>query len=90
MQAFFVVDGTTASLEVEVLELEHVMKIWTWKMQEHLCKDFESERRSHFHGDVSVMLIDKTDGSNPTERETYWIPTLKTIAPYDLNDKNVV
>ena len=53
-------------------------------------KYFESKRHSGFHDDVSVILIDKTDGSNPTERETYWMRTLKTIAPYDMNVENGV
>ena len=53
-------------------------------------KNFESKRHSGFHDDVSVMLIDKTDGSNPTKRETYWMRTLKAIAPYDMNVENGV
>ena len=48
-------------------------------MQEHLSKHFESERHSVFRDDVSAMLIDKTDGSNPTKGETYWMQTLKTV-----------
>ena len=59
-------------------------------MQEHLYKHFESERHSGFREDVSVILIDKTDGSNPTKRETYCVQTLKTIAPYGLNVANGV
>ena len=59
-------------------------------IQEHLYKHFETERHSGFREDVSVMLIDKIDGSNPTKRETYWIRTLKTIAPYGLNVENGV
>ena len=35
-------------------------------MQEHLYKNFEGERHSHFRDDVSVILIDNTDGFNPT------------------------
>ena len=54
-------------------------------MQEHLYKHFESERHSGFREDISVILIDKTDGSNPTKTETYWMQTLKTIAAYGLN-----
>ena len=44
--------------------------------QEHLYKHFESECHSGFCDDVSVILIDKTDGSSPTQRETYWMRTL--------------
>ena len=38
-----------------------------------------------FSEDVTVTLIDKTDPRNPTEREDYWIYTLKTKAPMGLN-----
>ena len=59
-------------------------------MQEHLYinilyKYFESEGHTKFLDDVSRTLIDKTDGSNPTKRENYWMRTLKTFAPYGLN-----
>ena len=33
----------------------------------------------------AIALIDKTDGSNPTKRENYWMRTLKKFAPYSLN-----
>ena len=59
-------------------------------MEEYLHKHFESQHHSHFRDDVFVILIGKTDGSNPTKRETYWIRTLKTIAPYGLNVENGV
>ena len=59
-------------------------------MQQHLHKHRESEHHSGFHDDVSIILIDKTDGSNPTKRETNWMRTLKTIAPYGLNVENGV
>ena len=35
--------------------------------------------------DVSVTLMDKTDGKNPFKREHYWRHTLKTLAPHGLN-----
>ena len=54
-------------------------------MQEHLYKHFESEGHTEFLDDVSVTLIDKVDGSNPTKRENYWMRTLKTFVPYGLN-----
>ena len=43
-----------------------------------------------FLDDVSITLIDKTDGSNPTKRETetFWRDTLKTLARYALNVEN--
>ena len=31
--------------------------------------------------DVEIMLIDKTDPSDPTKREDFWIRTLGTMAP---------
>ena len=38
-------------------------------MQEYLYKHFESERHSGFHDNVSVVLVDKTDGSTlPKEK----------------------
>ena len=57
-------------------------------MEEHLYKHFESESHSGFCDDVYVILIGKTDGSSPNKRETYWMWTLKTIAPYGLNVEN--
>ena len=33
--------------------------------------NFDYENYSGFRGDVSVTLIDKTNGSNPTKKETY-------------------
>ena len=54
-------------------------------MQEYLYSHFESEGHNGFLEDVSIALIDKTDGSDPTKRETNWMHTLKTLAPYGLN-----
>ena len=54
-------------------------------MQEYLYSHFESEGHNGFLEDVSIALIDKTDGSDPTKRETFWMHTLKTLAPYGLN-----
>ena len=34
---------------------------------------------------VEVRLIDKTQGSDPTKGEHYWITTLKTLYPDGLN-----
>ena len=50
-------------------------------MQEHLYKHFESEEHTHFLDDNSMTLIDKTDSSNPTKRENYWMRTFKTFPP---------
>ena len=36
-------------------------------------------------GNVSISLIDKTDGFQPKKRENYWMGTLKTLAQLGLN-----
>ena len=48
-------------------------------------KHFISEGHSESLDDVSITVIDKTDGSNPSNRENYWMRTLKRFAPYGLN-----
>ena len=40
-------------------------------MQEHLIKHFNSMRQNVFLNNVSITLIDKTDGKNPKKREDY-------------------
>ena len=59
-------------------------------MQEHLYKHFCDSERSGFLNDVSITFIDKTDPTNPLQRENYWKHTLKTFAPYGLNIKENV
>ena len=54
-------------------------------MQEYLYRHFESEGHTEFLDDVSVTLIGKTDCSNPTKRDNYWMQTIRTFAPYGLN-----
>ena len=54
-------------------------------MQNHLYEHFDLPGHTGFLKDVTVTLIDKTDPRNPTEREDYWIHTLKTKAPRGLN-----
>ena len=46
---------------------------------------FNLPGHSGFLNDVSVTLIDKTVPMNPTKREDYWIPTLKTKATLGFN-----
>ena len=41
-------------------------------------------------GNVSVNLIDKTDGFQPKKSENYWMRTLKTLAPLGLNIESAV
>ena len=59
-------------------------------MQEHLYRHFSIPGNRGFLDDVSVTLIDKTDGSDPKKQEDYWMKTLKTMAPYGLNIEDSV
>ena len=54
-------------------------------MQKHLYEHFDLPGHTNFLEDVTGTLIDKTDPRDPTEREDYWIYTLKTKAPMGLN-----
>ena len=70
--------GITRNLRVEnLIGMKNVCK-------NILNSHFESEGHKRFL-DVSNALINKTDGSNPMKRETFWMHTLKTLAPYGLN-----
>lgn len=40
-------------------------------MQEYLYSHYESEGHNGFRDDVSITLVDKSDGSDSTERETF-------------------
>ena len=53
--------------------------------QEHLFEHFKSEGLIGFLRNVSITLIDKTDGKDPKRRENYWMRALKTYAPFGLN-----
>ena len=56
-------------------------------MKKHLHERFTLSGHSSFLHDVSIKLIDKTDHSFPTEREDYWIDTLKIKAlNFDFDD----
>ena len=59
-------------------------------MQEHLFKHFNSNEHDGFLKNVSIILIDKTDGKDPKKREYYWQRTLKTYAPFGLNIEDSV
>ena len=50
-------------------------------LQSHVLQD----DHKGFLEDVEVRLIDKTNGSDPTKREYYWLRTLKTLYPDGLN-----
>ena len=58
--------------------------------QKYLFEHFKSEGHSGFLGNVSITLIDKTDGKDPKRRENYWMRTLKTYAPFGLNIEDSV
>ena len=59
-------------------------------IQEHLFKHFKSMGHNGFLSNVSITLIDKTDGKNPKKREDYWRRTLKTYSPFGLNVEDSV
>ena len=46
---------------------------------------FKSEGHSGFLVNVTITLIDKTDGKNPKRRENYCLRTLKTYASFGRN-----
>ena len=52
-------------------------------MQEHL----HSDGHNGFLEDVTITLIDKTDGKDPKNRENYW---MKMLAPDGLNSEECV
>lgn len=57
--------------------------------QEHPQSFFHQHFLSADHNglleDCKIFLIDKTDASDPTRRESFWIRRLKTICPEGLN-----
>ena len=57
-------------------------------MEKHLHEHFDLPGYTNVLADVTVTLIDKTDPRDPTEREDYWIYTLKNKAPVGLNMEN--
>ena len=57
-------------------------------MQKHL-HDHHVSCNKYFLDTVSVTFIDKTDPSNPLEREQYWRHILQTNAPCGLNIDSV-
>ena len=54
-------------------------------MQQYLYEHYYNEDHNGFLGNVSISLIDKTDGFQPMKRENYWMKTLETLAPLGLN-----
>ena len=54
-------------------------------MQEYMYEHFCGSEHSGFLIDVSITFIDKTDPTNPLQRESYWKHISKAFAPYGLN-----
>ena len=59
-------------------------------MQQHPREHFYSKGHNGFLGNVSVSLIDKTDGFQLKKRENYWMRNLKTLAPLGINVESAV
>ena len=53
--------------------------------QKHLYEHFMGENHQSLEKDIEITLTDKTDPSDPTKREDFWIHTLGTMAPKGLN-----
>ena len=84
---------TTADFRYSWYNRKSNPRKFDWKescMQEHLYRHFSSPGHIGFLNDVSVTLIDKTDGSEPKKREDHWMKTLKAMKPYGLNIEHSV
>ena len=53
--------------------------------QKFLHEHFLQDDHHGFLNGAQVILIDKTQASDPTKRECFWMRTLKTHYPYGLN-----
>ena len=54
-------------------------------MQPLIYQHFKGENHNGFLEDCNITFIDKTDASDPTRREQYWIRVLNTNTPSGLN-----
>ena len=59
-------------------------------MQQHLYEHFYCEGHNGFLENVSISLINKTDGFQPKKMENYWLKTTKTLAPLGFNIESSV
>ena len=59
-------------------------------MYEHLYEHFYRNGHNGFLEHVAITLIDKTDGRDRKNRESYGMRTLKTLAPDGLNIEDCV
>ena len=57
---------------------------------EHLYEHFYRNGHNGFLEHVAITLIDKTDGRDRKNRESYGMRTLKTLAPDGLNIEDCV
>ena len=53
--------------------------------QNYFHQHFLSENHHGLFEDCEIRLIDKTDTSDPTRREFFWMRKLKTLTPLRLN-----
>ena len=53
--------------------------------QKYLHDHFLQDDHHGFLNDVHDILINKTQASDPTKREYFWMRILKTYYPYGLN-----
>ena len=53
--------------------------------QNYFHQHFLSNGNNELMNDCEITFIDKTDPSDPTRREFFWMRVLKTIAPLGLN-----
>ena len=51
-------------------------------MLEHIFSHFSVAGHNRFLTEVSITFIDKTDPSDPLQREDYWRQTLKTMVVF--------
>ena len=58
--------------------------------QNYFHQHFLSEDHHRLLEDCKIMLIDKTDSSDPTRREFFWMYELKTFATLGLNICEIV
>ena len=61
------------------------MTLKRWRWQHFICHNHNG-----LINDIEIILIDKTDPSDPTRRKEFWWAKLKTLAPGGLNTEEWV
>ena len=56
-------------------------------MQRYLLEHFLREGHKGLINDVEVIIINKTDPSDPTRKKELWRTKLKTLVPFGVNVK---